>query len=287
VAQWELFSLNKALTQLSAFARKQSIDSEIVERLRRAWPIAYFPSALLFAAFANFCFVVYRSYVADDFLILDGTPAFYLTLTILTITGFITGIGVGGVIFAIWSLGRVFREELEWQPFHSDQRGGYGFLATFSVETAILFSFGSVLVPAAVTIGYDVGWPVNITIYGVTIFYALLILLIFAWPVSALSLNADRCRRRYLEDYSDGISYAISHSRRIRPVDGERALALADIELAASHVAPAEKLIYMFDKIASRSILPFRLNLLARVLLASAAPIILMIVQIFVERALK
>lgn len=286
VAQWELSALGGVLAKLRAFSVNQGIDADLSDRLRRSWRIAYLPSALLFAAFANFCFVSYRSYLAADFLILDGTLAFYLTLTILTITGFITGIGIGGVIYALWLLGRVFRENLEWQPFHADQRGGYGFLANFSVETAVLFSFGSVLIPAAVTIGNGVGFPLNIAIYGFTIFYAVLIVLIFAWPVTTLALNADRCRQAYLSDYSEGIAFAIAASRQLKQGGDGSPPCLADIERAATHIAPAERLIFIFDKIADRSILPFRLTLLARVIVASLAPLLLMLIQIIIERAL-
>ncbi len=284
VAQWELSALSGTLARLREFADAQGIEAHMVDALRKSWPIAYLPSAILFAVFANFCFVMYRSYLADDFLILDGTVAFYLTLTTLTITGFVTGIGIGGVIFALWMLGRVLAERLEWQPFHADQRGGYGFLANFSVETAVLFSFGSVLVPAAVTIGYSVGWPINLAIYGFVVFYAALIVMIFAWPVTSLALNADRCRQRYLEDYSRAITFAISHSRRPQGINNT--ISLPDVEHAAAHIVPAERLIFMFEKIASRSILPFRTTLLLRIVTAGLTPLALMAIQLYVERAI-
>ncbi len=284
VAQWELCALSGALARLREFAAAQNIDLALVERIRRSWPLSYLLSGILFAAFANFCFVVYRAYLSDAFLILDGTPAFYLTLTILTITGFITGIGVGGVVFSLWMLGRVMCERLEWQPFHADQRGGYGFLANFSLETAVLFSFGSVIVPAAVTIGYRVGWPINLAIYGFTVFYALLIVLIFAWPVTSLALNADRCRQRYLADYSDGIAFAIANSRNLKSNDSGH-ITLEAVEHAATHILPAERLIYMFEKIAGRSILPFRTTLLVRIVTAGLTPLILMLVQLYLERS--
>lgn len=282
VTQWELSALSGTLARLREYATEGRFDAELTEKFRRSWPFAYLPAGILFAAFANVCFVMYRSYVAEDFLILDGTLAFYLTLTTLTITGFVTGIGIGGVIFALWMLGHVLAERLEWQPFHADQKGGYGFLANFSVETAVLFSFGSVLVPAAVTIGYNVGWPINLSIYGFTVFYALLIVTIFAWPVTSLALSADRCRQRYLADYSHGIAFAIANSRMLNSKGGAT---LEDVERAAAHITPAERLIFMFEKIAGRSILPFRTTLLVRIITAGVSPLVLMAIQLYLERA--
>lgn len=114
-----------------------------------AWPIASAFCVLVISAF-----LFSNNWLSSTLNVGQWPdPSWIFGLLVVSQIGFSAGFGIWGIVQAV-NMVRVATSTVEgpdnppWSPFRPDQVPGMEALAFFSVTTAVIFSFGSVLAPA-------------------------------------------------------------------------------------------------------------------------------------------
>ncbi len=246
----------------------REIKHKIVNRLR----FLQISIGLVFAIFCIWLFVFSRPLIYEFVKIEEYSVIYWITAMAFIPAGYSTGLGIAGVVHTNWLISTLAANvDLNWRPYHEDQRGGLSFLSEFSLISACLFSCGSINIPAALTIGGIMGPPHNIAILSAVVVYGFLILLIFFWPMSAVTLCAVKKKREFLSSISSRIAEQIDVVR----TGAKDALHKG----TANDSMPLNDLIFLYEKIGERSVVPFSTKSGAQVASVGLFPLILTVAQ--------
>lgn len=230
-----------------------------------------------YALAAIVCFNLAIPFLRPIISIPEYSPLYWLTTLVLAQIGFATGIGAAGVVWSSMAYSQLAKLNLAWQPFHEDRRGGYLFLVQFLLITAGLFSVGSIIVPAAISIGAQSDPMTNGVIIGLIALYSVLIMLSFAVPSGSIAQMVSHGRQNYLRPLNQEINRIASIAVYGDPATREEPKTNLDLLQKAALLAT------FHEHVLNRSTALLSLPGVIRVLFTASLPVIAAVGQLVLD----
>ena len=186
-----LRSLDSSLSQLRLLFRdKRKWGRFYRAEMVRVLSWRYLPLGLLWA------FVGSLVVVQTVFVRAPNVVCIWAMLSTLLLF-LVSSIGFYGVYVVVTLTKKVLAEDLIFDPYHPDGRGGFSALESLSILAAFHFSSGALVIPLAIEVMRNLGsayGALAIATYGLIGLFALAIIVIFVFPT--LLINSFVRRRR-------------------------------------------------------------------------------------------
>lgn len=124
-------------------------------------------------------------------------PAYWVVAAAALWTAVLGSIGFFGVLVTLLVVRRIAREPIAIDPIHPDRLGGIGCVGTYAIGTTVLFSTGSLFLPAGFLLA-GTNPASRSLVYAAVFAFSGFVLLSFLYPTLAIHQQAKVARDRVL-----------------------------------------------------------------------------------------
>jgi hypothetical protein len=162
------------------------------------------------------------------------------------------------------------KRNLKLDPLHTDKHGGLGCIGDYAIGTTALISSGSLFIPMALQLAYQIN-SAKSNIYILVAFFIAILLFSFFYPIYITQAGAKRQRITTLESLRNRYNEVLDKQKNVRI--GK------DIKLA--YLLDAMRIRTEYSDLASINLYPFDVSILNKLVSSLLFPVAITFIQQF------
>ena len=194
-------------------------------------------------------------------------PYLYLFIGFVFLLIHYTAIGITGSFMTILIIKEIVENNLiEYDIYASDSVGGYSVLGNFALNTTLLYSTGVLFIPILYDFVIDVNITSQILVFLGVMIYAISIFASFLIPVTYTFKHAESQKEKILQDQ-------LEYYKELK----------MKVSKTSNDYYEERSVFNLIQYVRQLDVYPFNFNSLTKVILTGLFPIVLYVVQLFLD----